>query len=363
MADSSLNAIRTKVRRLTRSLTDSQLSTAQIDQYINTFVQYDFPEHLRLFNLRTLFNFYTIPGVDSYKESTDPNSPLYQFQQRVLTVHQPVYVAGYQVQFSEDRTTFFGQYPIVNNISSLGVTGNGVTSQFNGVINSQQNNIPGNTNQNIKLLQNQVLFNSVGPNNSPLAMIDYPLNDAGIYNIGNLYVPGFAPTSTTIQDPNNYINYSTGQFVVTFKNSNNAITAPINGSTINSQVVPQQAAKPTSMLFFDGFFTLRPIPDHVYEVSMEVYIRPTELLNASQSPELQEWWQYIAYGAAKKVFEDRMDMESVQMIMTEFKKQETLILRRTIVQQTSQRTYTIYTENNSSSGAYGGGYGSGGGSF
>jgi len=41
-----------------------------------------------------------------------------------------------------------------------------------------------------------------------------------------------------------------------------------------------------------------------------------------------------------------MDMESVALLMPEFKKQECLINRRTIVQYASQRTATIYTENN-----------------
>ena len=68
------------------------------------------------------------------------------------------------------------------------------------------------------------------------------------------------------------------------------------------------------------------------------------LLTSGQSPQLEEWWQYIAYGSAKKIFEDRLDMESVQMIVPEYRKQETLCLRRTIVQYTNERTATIYTE-------------------
>ena len=76
-------------------------------------------------------------------------------------------------------------------------------------------------------------------------------------------------------------------------------------------------------------------------------------------PELEEWWQYIAYGAAKKVFEDRMDLESVQSIMPEFKKQEMLCQRRTIVQNTNERTSTIYTEQ---TGVTSGGWGWGSGS-
>ena len=107
------------------------------------------------------------------------------------------------------------------------------------------------------------------------------------------------------------------------------------------------------MLFYDGVFTLNPIPDQVYKVNFEVYQRPSALLEESDIPQLSEWWQYIAYGAAKKVFEDRMEMDSVQMIMAEFKQQERLILRRTIVQNTNNRTPTIYTEQNTSGSTWG----------
>ena len=59
--------------------------------------------------------------------------------------------------------------------------------------------------------------------------------------------------------------------------------------------------------------------------------------------------------------QDRMDMETLAMIEPEYKKQENLILRRTIVQQTTQRTSTIYTEQ--TAGAYGSGFLQGGGQF
>jgi hypothetical protein len=67
-------------------------------------------------------------------------------------------------------------------------------------------------------------------------------------------------------------------------------------------------------------------------------------MNLNQAPQLEEWWQYIAYGAAKKIFEDRMDLDSVALILPEYQKQEQLVLRRTIVQNTNERTATIYTE-------------------
>ena len=346
VATSSLNTIQQKVRRLTRSPSESQLTTDDLNQYINTFVLYDFPESVRLFNLLTTFEFFTEPYKDTYTFSTDPADPLYDFENRFITVNPPIYIAGWQAEFYEDRTKFFGLYPLLESIASIGTTGNGSTQTFSGVVTANQAIIPPALNNNTQgtiLLRENVLFSSVDNNNAGLAMIDYPINPT----FGNLYVPGGAPTSTTVQDPNNYINYLTGQFVVTFVN------APQVGFAINSQTLPLQPSIPRSMLFYDGQFTLRPVPDQPYRVQMEVFQRPTELLSGSQNPNLNEWWQYIAYGCAIKVFQDRMDLDSVNLIMSEFKHQESLILRRTIVQQTSQRTATIYTDNYGNSSAYG----------
>lgn len=330
---STLAQIRIKVRRLTRSMSDNLLSDAQIDDYVNTFVLYDFPEHLRLFNLQTTFTFFTEPFIDEYQSNDTPSSVFYNFKNKYLNIMPPIYIAGKQALFLESREQFFGLYPKFNSIASIGTTGNGATQAFSGVINTQQAIIPSGLTQIVLLLRNNVLFSSVDANGNSLAMIDYPISPT----IGNLYVPGGVPTSTTVKDNANFINYTTGAFTVTFT------AAPATGIAINSQTVPVQPTLPQSMLFYDGKFTMRPVPDQAYRIQMEVAQRPTEFLSASQSPELAEWWQYIAYGTAKKVFEDRMDLESVQQILPEFQKQQNLIQRRTIVQQTSQRTTTIYS--------------------
>lgn len=348
MADSTLGAIRTKVRRLTRSLSESQLSTSQIDEYINTFVLYDFPEHLRLFNLRETFSFYTEPYVDQYGDSTVSTDPLFEFSQRYISVHSPVYIAGFQAWFCESRDQFFGVYPLTNSIASIGTTGDGVTTTFTGVVNASQGTTV--TQQQAVLLRNNVLFDSVDANGNGLALIDYPVSNT----TGALGLPG---QPQTLPSPFGQIDYVTGAFTIVFP------TAPASGQAINSQTIPVQPSLPQAMLFFDGMFTLRPVPDQPYKVDMEVYVRPTELLQANQEPKLEEWWQYIAYGASRKVFQDRMDMESLAMIEPEYKKQELLIQRRTIVQYTSQRPSTIYQDQSNAAGAYGPGWWNGGGNF
>ena len=325
MADSTLLAIRKKVRRLTRS-PSVQITDAEINEYVNTFVLYDFPEHLRLFSLRKTFTFYTDPGTDVYETGSTAPSPLTDFNNTYITTHEPVYVAGYKALFTQSRDQFYGMYPFTNSIVSTGNTGDGVTVAFTGTLSS------------VPVLKNNVLFTAKDVNGLGLR-----LSDDG----------AAGPTGTLDGDGTGTINYETGAFTLTFN------TAPANEEVIYSETVPYVAARPDAILYFDNTFIVRPVPDKVYPIVMEVYKQPTALLANGDEPDLEQWWQYIAYGAAKKVFEDRTDHESTQAIMPEFKQQEALVLRRTIVQQTKERVATIYTEGLGS--AYGPGWWSGNG--
>jgi len=369
----TLQAIQNKVRRLTRSPSTAQLTDTDLQNYINTFVVYDFPEHLRTFNLRQTFSFYTNPYQDTYHTDelsfgnaiANPSitsNPLYNFQNNYISVHPPIYVAGYQTLYTQSREQFYGYYPNVNSIASIGTTGDGVTTSFTGVINTQQSS-PGNVIQNIGLIQGQVLFDSADSSFNGLALVDVPVINAATGNpttTGNLYDPAspayqaalVSPPTAVI--PTNTINYATGAFTITFG------TAPGPSLPINSQTIPSVLARPQAMLYYANTFIVRPVPDQPYKIDIEVYKRPTALLSTSQSPELEEYWQYIAFSSAKKILEDRMDMDSVQLLMPALKEQERLMGRRTIVQYTNERTATIYTEQTSPTTGGFGGWGSGG---
>ncbi len=323
MASSTLGTIIQKVRLLTRKISTDDLTQAAIIQYINTFIQYDFPALLKLFKNRRIFTFYVQPYVDSYQtNTTDPTSPLFNFQNIYQSVHDPVFLSGNRIRFTQSRSEFYAWYPQTNFIASIG-TGNGALTIFTGTLST------------FPINQNQVLFDSIDVNNMGLQMTDFPISAS----LGNLRIPNQAPTSTTIQDPNNFINYVTGQFVVTFP------AAPADQAFINSQTFPYNPAQPNTILYYDNTFVFRPIPDQSYRVDLECFIRPSELLNVTTSvPEIEQWWQYIAYGAAKKVLEDQGDYETVQIIMPEFTRQEQMVLNSTIMQQSNVRTSTIFTQ-------------------
>ena len=76
---------------------------------------------------------------------------------------------------------------------------------------------------------------------------------------------------------------------------------------------------------------------------MEVYAQPVQLIADNQVPELSEWYEYIAYLAARKIFERRMDHESIMQLQPNLNRYERTVLRRTLVQQSNERASTIYT--------------------
>jgi hypothetical protein len=324
MASSNLQAIQTKVRKLTRSPVEELLSTSDLNDYINTFILYDFPEHLRLFYFKTTLTFFTQPFVDTY--TTDSVPGLEDFKNKYYTVHPPFYIAGRVVTLSQSRQEFFNTWPLNSFLAQI-AAGDGITTTFSGNLAAVSG---------VPVLQNQVSFSSLDTSLVGLAVQDVPIDNT----LGNLVTVADTPL------PAGSINYVTGDYSVTFP------TPPGPGQVVQAQVKPYVASLPIAVLFYDTTFTLRPVPDMAYRVEMDAFIRPTELLAGSDVPGLEEFWQFISYGAAKKVFEDRMDLDSVQLILPEYHKQENLILRRTIVQKTNQRTSTIYTTN-----GYGEGWG------
>lgn len=326
MAVPLLAKIRTKVRRITRAPSPEQITDAEIDEYVNDFVLYDMPEHLRLFALREKFSFTCQANIDTYQtDATAAVLALRDFDQNYITVHQPVFIAGQPVYYSEDRAEFYGLFPQNNAFTTIG-TGNGVNTIFTGTIAN------GRRIANRPILQNSVLFESItatplvpATNNISMRARDVPtsVTEGNLVDTETLAVLGT-------------INYLTGEFTITWA------SAPGAQKKVVAQYLPYQPGRPTAMLYFDDIFVLRPVPDQPYVIEFEVYKRPIALSATNLTPKLEQWWQYIAYGAIKKVFEDRSDFDSVAQIMPEFEKQEDLVNRRTEQQYVTKRVYTPY---------------------
>lgn len=343
-----LNAIRTKIRRLTRTPSEAQMDNATLDDYINTFVLYDFPEHLRTFILKEVFSFTLNPLQDTYDLDAEyaVGDPLDDLLNAIITIHPPVYCNGYEIYFTQSQKEFYGLYPKIRTNTQIGV-GDGATTNFAGTLPTSGGSIP--------ILMNEVTVSAYGANLQSVALADAPVVDAVSkypIGIGNLVTSDAYPADPPeVVDANNNINYQTGAYTINFG------SAPTAGQVVEIQYHPLALDRPRVMLYYGNSISFRPVPDRPYDVTFDVFYQPAELLDAGDTPQLAEWWQYIAYGAAKKIFEDRMDMESVAAIMPEFKKQEALCNRRTIVQLSNQRPATIYAQADTGRG---GGWNAGG---
>ena len=319
---SNLQAIIIKVRRLTRSPSAQMISDAEIIEYVNTFVLYDFPEELRLFSLRTKLTWWCEPFISEYAtDSTAIVPQLLNFDQNYITTHYPMYSAGSKMMFSQKPEEYFNIWPKTNNIVQVASGTIGGLTDFTGTLTA------------IPVLRNNVTFSSVTTANTGLE-----LHDDGA---GNLIGDVGAGLNT--------INYITGAFQISFN------IAPKAGIEVNAMTFPYNPSRPTSLLYYDNKFTVRPVPDQPYPIEMEVYIRPSALLAAGDTPKLEQWWQYIAYGAAIKIFQDRNDNDSAESLFPEYKRQELLVQRRSWVQYANEQTGTIYTNQLSDRNSFGSG--------
>lgn len=334
----TLQDIINKVRRITARPSDSQITDDQIVDYVNTFYIYDMPEHLRLQNLRV-----------NYQFLTEANVPIYDFPKELyLNVMPPIFIAGYQSYMTQSRENFYRINPELNLLQIQVATGNGSSGPYNFTLTGRpilrgfKRNPPGAYSAVMAIPASQLNWNVVisGTDSSGLSTT---LIDDGQ---GNL----FDVSDADLTAPRGNINYITGVVTCTFTDSVGS------GNAINAQYVPYQASRPQQAVFYQDQIAVWPIPDQAYTVSFEAYMYPTAFANnppdTTLSPQLNEWWQLLAYGAADKIFADNADMENMQKFRPLLDEQMRLVQRRTIVQQTCERVSTIYTEQTGAQGQW-----------
>lgn len=353
----TLQDIRNKVRRITGRPNTSQITDAQIDQYINTFYVFDLSEQLRLESFRV-----------NYQFLTNANQPVYDFpKEYYLTTMPPVYIGGYQTAMTQSRETFFRFNSQMTSLQQRVATGTGVTGPYTFTTTARpicpgwKRNPPGaytpsivatGTDVPANTMSYNVLISALDANGVSVSLIDDGGPGAnGHTTIGNLFDVNDA--STVAASARGTINYITGQVNINAAPSGFARAIPV-GNQINCQYIPYVANRPRSACFYQDQILLYPIPDQAYVVSFEAFVYPTAFLDVgappvppattSQVPQLRELWQLLAYGAADKIFSDNGDIENMTKFRPLLEEQMKLAQRRTIVQYTSDRVATIYSD-------------------
>lgn len=340
MAVGTLQAIRLKIRRLTGTGTSLQLTDAQIDDYINSFYLYDFPAQFRSLKLKDKYTFNTIRGVDTYAFDSE----------NYTTIEQPCYCMKREIKLFNNPWPFYGvnfnwQYQ-TNFAICDGTAGpySGFT-QAKPIIRSVNNN-PANTTQStpsqipypVSRVQNILITTNVTNG------LTYNVTDDGQGNLIGDCVSGT-------------IDYDTG-----FINNLVFTGATTANENIQIQFNPVQLSIPLSILFFQNQFCLRPVPSGGFTIELIAYRQPSQALFATGGsqglPELTEWWETLAFGASKKIYQDRLDMDGVAMMEQFLQQAYSLNETRTYAQLGKQSISTIYKDQiNQNYGSTGLGFG------
>lgn len=371
-ADSTLVFIRKKVRRLTASASESALSTSDIDQYINNFYNNDFPYAIKIDQQRSVYTFFTIPNVDRYPLDVNYNQG----------IRAPVYFEGIQGNFYKNRDQLFNLYPrYPTQFQPAG--GDGLTTSFS--FNLFSNTLSPFPQPNGGILSTQLVIGGIDVNGNPIRIVDdggAQVSAAGLgfnstsgqllyiqtNNVGNnVYIdtlgnhqnaipplsplPIPSPPSPQTSQYCGTVNYLTTQINVNFP------VAPAAGTMINVWASSYVVGRPYNLLFWNNEFTVRPVPDNVYKVEIETFLTPTQFIASGQSPTLNQWAQYLAYGASMEILRDRQDMEGVENLREGFMRQEGLVLERQGIEEIFQPNITIFNSTQQSIG-FGAGLGS-----
>lgn len=351
-----------KTRALTGSNNSFQLTDAQIVQQMHSFYAYDLPAKFRSLKLKDIYTFTTNVGQDVYPF----NSELY------ITVDQPCYCNKRELKLFNDPWNFYGVNYNWQQVDNNFAVGNGTAGPYNGFTNSRPmiasvNNDPGilgdrnlyfpqSRVQNILISANAAYRdtqNVTDDGNGKLIQI-FETNSTQQQEYGFTYYRQYASVDPTIATAT--INYQTGQISNLYFNE----VIP-QGTPISIAYNPKKLQIPLSIMFFQNQFTLCPVPNAGYTIELTCYRQPIQALLAadkSGNPELSEWWEILSVGAAKKIFENRLDSDGVIFIDKMLHERYDIIETRTYAQIGQQRIKTLYTDqlnyNYGSGGFFGG---------
>jgi|ERR1700722_11211005 len=366
-SNSTYSFIETLVRRLTASPSQNALPSSIIEQAVNTFYNNDFPYAIKIDQMRSIYKFLTIPNVDRYP--VDVNN--------LQGLRGPVYVEGIQGNFFQNRDQLYNLYPRYPT-QFQPAAGDGVTKTFSFVLfGNNQNPFPQN---NFGILSTQLVIGGIDANGNPIRVVDDGGAVVNSFGIGsnttngqllflnqntvgnNVYLDAFnnqqnaipplsplpspSPPISLTQQYCGTVNYVTTEINITFP------VAPQAGSMINVWASTYQTGRPYNILFWNNEITIRPVPDNIYLVEVEAFQTPSQFLQTTDLPILNQWAQYIGYGTAMEILRQRQDMEGVENLREGFMRQEGLVLERQAVQEIFLPNITLF---NSTQQGYGNG--------
>lgn len=342
MTVGTLQDIIEKIREVSASGNSLQVTDEKIIKYINSYYLYDLPNDLRNIKLKDVYTFNTVQGVDTYPFDFDHWS----------TVEGPAYCGKIQITLFQDKMNFY-RYNFSSQQIFTFAYGDGTpgpylgTTQVFPVLRSYNNN---------PMVDTELCNTQPFPTGYPP---QFPLNN-NIDRVQNILITANTATSSLqVTDDGNgnlignclvggTIDYQTGAITgLTFT------SAVPSGNNIWIEYIQQVQGQPYTVLYFQNQFVVRPIPDKSYTIEMTAYRQPSQALlgtnsatspNLSGRPEEFYWWELIAFGAAKKLYQDRLDTDGVAMMDLFLQEKIDEARTRTYAQLGTRQISTIYRD-------------------
>ena len=335
----SLQQMRDTVRRMTARYTEQQMTTAQIDSYINLAYTLHFPLQFKNLKLTKPYVFTTVPNVDTYNfiyeqgivPSPVVSNPLL-YPPGNIQITPPVYCQGYILRYYQDKTTFYNRWPNLS-VNQQIASGFGTVSVYTGLIP---------TGTPFYRAQVDIFGNVTVP-----GVVISSFDDTGFnYTITDVPAPN-SNTGSLVDNQENVVgavDYITGAY--TFIPANSQVIPA--GVPIYASVVPYQPSRPTDVLFYNQQIIFRPCPMQVYQVEFQISQQPTQLIASANietnAPELMEWYLLLCAIAAKLIYTDFPDEQGMAYLKPIYDEQIQMAQRRTLRQLSSQRAQTIFSQ-------------------
>lgn len=362
----TLADIANKVRNITGTPAEEQLTDNQIFDYINRYYSFTMPFELKeQVNLQP-YNFTTQANVDQYSVSG-------AFQ----TDEPMCYANGFPLVFYQDRDVFYQDWPqqytqdqVATSAGTAGpytgttqaspiIAGTYFLTDGTQVISDAGQDVVGEiiaTGTGAAGYVGNFQFKPIAPFSVQVSdgVETFRDNGGGILNgslggtgtinyttgafaltftiavvLGTPILANYMLVSTTgilAGNGTGTINYVTGAFSATFTN---AVTT---GTLIYDNYQAYQPARPQGVLFYNQTLTFRPIPDQVYQITLQGFITQVQMTTEGSSPLFSEWGELIAIGAALDILLDRGDLTSYNNMYPIFKRYENVALGRYVQQ-------------------------------
>lgn len=283
-AEWTLASIQQAVRQVTGRFTPAEISNDELRDRINQYYTLIFPAEVKLDQKLVYYQF-----------TTQANQATYDQPQTTYTNYLPPATCNnLDMLWYQNPAAFFEDNPLQYTFLTQW-TGDGVTTNFTTTVTGFPL-FPGTT-----TISDEVeLFEDTNTT----------------FTTSNVNVTG-SQGGTLV------LNYSTGTVNVTFN------TAPIDGQNIFLNYVVFAPNRPQAILMYNNQWQLWPVPDQQYIIKMQAYSVVTELINATDTPDLNEWGRCIVYGTSRDILADYGELDGYAEITALYKEQVAYVLRRT----------------------------------